>query len=469
MLDAALDFRKGFQVSGWKSGYLEARTHLTCSGIVTIKSMSKTLKSGNLFSGAFVYLISNILNAAIPFLLLPVLTRYLTPEEYGEVAMFQMLIAALAAFTGLNTLAAANRIYYDDIHRQDMASYVGACVQILIVSSLVVVFVLSFFQELLAKELGIEPFWILMAVLVSASTFLVRLRLGQWQVRKQAAKYGAMQISMSFLNALISLFLVVVLVYGPEGRMIGQSVAPLLVCILALFLLKKDGLLAASWKPGFIKDAMRFGVPLIPHVGGIFLLSMVDRVVINKYLGLESVGIYMVAVQLTMAMGILFDAFNKAYMPWLFEKIKENDLHVKIKIVRWTYGYFLLALSMAIVVSLFGPTFVVWMAGDQYAAAAHVMGWLALGQAFHGMYLMVTNYIFYSKKTGFLSIATIISGALNLMFLIVFIPIFGLEGAAISFASAMMIRFFFTWILAQKCFPMPWSKVPSPMFLKKAF
>ncbi|EIQ9127591.1 polysaccharide biosynthesis protein, partial [Escherichia coli] len=40
-----------------------------------------------------IYLFSNILNALIPFLLLPILTHNLTPNEYGQVAMFQTLIS----------------------------------------------------------------------------------------------------------------------------------------------------------------------------------------------------------------------------------------------------------------------------------------------------------------------------------------------------------------------------------------
>ena len=47
------------------------------------------LKSTGLLRNSTIYLTSNILNALVPFLLLPVLTRYLTPDEYGQIAMFQ--------------------------------------------------------------------------------------------------------------------------------------------------------------------------------------------------------------------------------------------------------------------------------------------------------------------------------------------------------------------------------------------
>jgi len=45
---------------------------------------------------------------------------------------------------------------------------------------------------------------------------------------------------------------------------------------------------------------------------------------------------------------------------------------------------------------------------------------------------------------------------LNLVLLVVLIRIFGLEGAAIAFATSMGIRFLLTWWIAQKRHPMPW-------------
>jgi O-antigen/teichoic acid export membrane protein len=79
-----------------------------------------------------------------------------------------------------------------------------------------------------------------------------------------------------------------------------------------------------------------------------------------------------------------------------------------------------------------------------------------LGQAFSGMYLMVTNYIFYSKKTGLLSLVTISSGLLNVVFLVVLIKLLGITGAAMAFTLAMALRFLLTWWVAQKRHPMPW-------------
>lgn len=426
-----------------------------------IKKNIKKLKGNSLLSGTATYLFSNILNAAIPFALLPILTRYLNPNEYGEIAMFQTLLAGLAAVTGFSVAGACNRKYYDsDITQHEMQAFIASCLQILILSSSIVFLVMLVFHPYFESWLGLDKKWIFGAVIVSACSTIIQIRLGQWQVRKDAKKYGALQISQSLFNMLLSLILVILLLQGASGRISAQICAAVLFAGIAVLLLKKDKLLGFFyWRPDYIKEALKFGVPLIPHIGGIFLLNSVDRLVINTELGIADAGIYMVAVQLAGSIALIFDALNKAYVPWLYERLKRNQTKEMLQIVRFTYLWFFLILIGSGLGFVIGPWMISLIAGQQYVKAGDVIGWLLLGQAFGGMYLMVTNYIFYSKRTGLLSIATIFSGLLNILLLLVLIKILGLQGAAIAFAVAMFIRFLLTWWVAQKVHPMPWFKL----------
>lgn len=420
--------------------------------------MLKSVRGNTLLAGSAVYLLSNILNAIIPFALLPILTRYLSPEEYGQVAMFQTLLGMLIAFIGLSMAGAAGRKFYDGhLGKDDLAEFIGACLQILLITSFMSLIVFVVFNKHLSEWLGLDSKWILLAVLVTAANVVIQLRLGQWQVRKQAFKYGVLQISRSLLDFVLSLGLVVVLLQGAEGRISAQIVAAGIFAMVALWLLKRGNLLKFfSWRPDYIREALRFGVPLIPHVGGAFLLVSVDRFVINSELGLAQTGIYMVAVQFAAALSLLFDAVNKAYVPWLFERLKRDQEHEKRQIVRYTYGWYVLILCGAALAFIVGPWLVTFVAGEEYARAGDVIGWLALGHVFSGMYLMVTNYIFYSKRTGLLSLVTIVSGLINVALLFVLVSRYGLEGAAYSFSIAMATRFLLTWLVAQKRHPMPW-------------
>ena len=422
------------------------------------------LKSRGLFSESAVYLVSNIINAAIPFALLPVLTRYMSPGEYGQVAMYQTLLAALAAVTGVSVHGAAVVKYFDDdITHVDLGHFIGACLQVR-AGTTAVVFVVAFLVRVpLAAWLGLQTEWVLWAVVASAAGFVIQMRLSQWQVRGEAVKYGALQVVQSLANAALSLLLVVVLMQGPRGRIDAQNWVLMAICGISLFLLARDRLIGVSWHAGHFREALRFGVPLIPHVAGMFLLNAVDRMMINAQLGLAQAGVYMVGVQLTMAMPIVFSAINTAYAPWLYERLKANDPSEKRRIVKWTYAYFLIVLVLAGAAFVVGPPIVSLVAGSRYAAAGKTVGWLALGQAFGGMYLMVTNYIFYSKRTGALSLATIGSGLLNVALLYFMIGRLGLPGAAMAFALATAIRFGLTWWVAQRRHPMPWFDLTSAM------
>ncbi|MEN9479189.1 MAG: hypothetical protein RLZZ298_584 [Pseudomonadota bacterium] len=419
--------------------------------------MFKKATSSSLLSGSAVYFFSNILAALFPFALLPILTRYLPPAEYGVVAIYQTLLTGLGAFIGISAQGIASVKYYDDhLLEYELKYFVGNCLLVMVATAAMAFLIAVFFRQALSDWLVLETEWLLLSIFVSSASFVVTMRMGQWQIRKQAKQYGAFQVSQSLANVLLSLTLVVYFLMGAVGRIWALSLIPMVYAAIALFLLYKDGLLGFAWRPSYIRDILTFGTPLIPHSIGYFLLSSVDRFVISDKLGLAQVGIYMVAVQLASALGLVFDAINNAYVPWLFERLKRNLIEEKKQIVRRTYTYFVALLGIVVLAFIVGSQLLVFIAGEKYSAATGLIGWLALGQVFHGMYLMVTNYIFYSKRTGLLSLSTLISGLLNIGLLIVLIPFFGLEGAAIAYAFAQGVKFLLTWLVAQLRHPMPW-------------
>ena len=310
-------------------------------------------------------------------------------------------------------------------------------------------------REPLAQWLGLETRWVFAAVLVSAGLVIVNLRLGQWQVAgRQALRCDAGRTDAGEHGVVAALRRRADAGGGRAHRRAGARRTRLRA--------PRPGAASQGW-PALAalaredaREALAFGVPLVPHVAGLFVLNAADRLVINKDLGLAQAGVYMVAVQITMAMAIVFDAINRAYVPWLFARLAEDDPADKRNIVRWTYAGFAGALALAALAFLVGPPVTRWLAGDAFAGAGAVVGWLALGQAFAGMYLLVTNYLFFARRTGLLSMATVAAGALHIALLLVLVPRHGLKGAAWSFAIAMGARFLLTWVVAQKSHPMPW-------------
>ncbi|MGU5758132.1 lipopolysaccharide biosynthesis protein [Aeromonas caviae] len=405
-----------------------------------------------------IYLLSNILNALIPFLLLPVLTRYLTPNEYGQISMFQLLVTGLAALTGLNAVGAANRKFYDSSDKSSLALFNGVCVHILVFSTFLLGFIVFLLSEKLSQWLNIPESWIYFAIIISTANFIIQFRLGQWQIREKAVSFGVMQVSQSIIIMVLSLCLIIWLQQGASGRVDALLATTVIYGFLGFILLYRDSLiLLFPLRIEFLKEALYFGVPLVPHVMGVFFLSSIDRFVINQTLGVSETGIYMLAVQLSLGIAVVFDAINKALVPWLFSTLADNNPQQLQRVVKLTYLFFITVFALGCLSFLVGPWVVTWIAGEKYQRASEVIGWLCLGQAFGGMYLVVANYIFYMKSTGKLSIITITCGIINVFLLLYLINLNGLEGVAIAFSITMGIRFLLTWFLAIKSVNFSWK------------
>ncbi|MGL6516805.1 lipopolysaccharide biosynthesis protein [Aeromonas caviae] len=415
------------------------------------------LKLTGLLRNSTIYLASNILNALVPFLLLPILTRYLTPDEYGQIAMFQTLITGLAALTGLNAVGAANRKFYDKHDASALALFNGTCLHILLLSSLTLGVVCFFLSAEFSQWLNIPTSWVYFALVISSANFIIQFRLGQWQIRERAVSFGVMQVSQSVLVLILSLALIIGFQQGAAGRVDALMATSVVYAVLGLLLLYRDRLLVLlPLKKAFFKEALSFGVPLVPHVVGIFLLSSIDRFFINRQLGVAEAGIYMLGVQLSLGMAVVFDAINKALVPWLFRTLSDNNPHQLQRLVKFTYLFFVIVSGLGALSFIVGPWVVTWVAGAEYQRATTVIGWLCLGQAFGGMYLMVANYIFYARRTGALSAVTISTGLLNIALLVYLIEHMGIVGVAMAFAISMCIRFFATWWLASRVSAVSW-------------
>jgi O-antigen/teichoic acid export membrane protein len=413
------------------------------------------MKSSGLIWSAGIYTGSNIVTAAIPFMLLPVLTRVLSPADYGIVAMFGIMVSVFSAFTGLGTQGAIE-VRYFDTSRAALPKYVTGCMVILACSTLVLLLVSVLFGSALEAFSGVPRNWLLTAVLVAAMQFVVLVRLSLWLVARRPLQYGVMQIGQSALNAGLSLFCVLALGLAWRGRTYGIAAASAVTMLTAAWSLRKEGWLQWQIVPEHIRAALRFGVPLIPHTLGALLIAAVDRIMVTNLLDIRQTGIYTVALQVGMLLSLTTGAFNRAYAPWLFERLKSGDHEGKVAIVRNTYIYFITLSVATVMLGYLAPLMLSVLVGSAFRGGAGVIGYVAAGFAFGGMYYMVTNYVFFAGATARLAFITLASGVVNVLVTYALVRWYGLQGAGIGFAVSQGILFAGTWRLASKVHPMPW-------------
>lgn len=420
--------------------------------IIKLKSIFKT----SLFKTSFIYAGTNILNRAIPFFLLPILTRYLTPEDYGIVSMFGIVVNILVSFVGINTHGAIARNYYDKT-KYEMKNYISSTFMILILSVSIISVLFLIGGQYLASLASLPSMFIWVALLIAIAQFITKVTLVLWQVQKQALQYGLFSFGNSTSNVLLSIVFVVGLGFSWQGRIYAQLISAILFLFLAILFLLKNGWLGKEVNRNDFNDALKFGFPLIPHIVGAILITMIDRFFITQYSGIAETGIYTVGYQIGTIINVLATSFNQAYTPWLYGKLKLNSLAIKKKIVKFTYIYFFVIILLAVILTILSNLFLVYFIGEEFTKSTVYVGWIALGYAFHGMYFMVSGYIFYSKKTKYLGVVMGILALMNILLNIFLVPLYGAIGSAYATTVVYLIEFIIIWFISSKIYSMPWN------------
>ena len=129
---------------------------------------------------------------------------------------------------------------------------------------------------------------------------------------------------------------------------------------------------------------------------------------------------------------------------------------MKLKITRFTYVYFGIALVFAILLGATAPLFFPIFVGSEFVKASPFVIWFSIAFAFNGMHMMVVNYIFYAEKTVLATLITIPMVLLNITLSYIFILTKGSIGAAQVQALIAIVSFLCIWFLSNKAWPMPW-------------
>lgn len=408
-----------------------------------------------LFKNSFVYTGSNVIRNAIPFLLLPVITRYLTPTDYGIVATFEVLLVIAVVFVNLNMHGAVG-VNFFQIGKPELEVYIGNVVFILFISFVLTFSIVYILKTPFSNLIKFPEGWLPIIVVIALSQSVFTITLTLWQVEQKPLPYGIFQISETVLNVTLSLILVVALNWRWQGRLLGIIIASIILGFISLFIVYRRKYIKFSFNKVYIKDALLFGIPLIPHALGGWMMTSIDRVFINSMLNVAETGIYTVGYQVGMIIGLLATSFNQAWSPFLFEKLKENNNVTKIRIVKFTYLYNVGIIVLALALSLVAPWFLEFFVSKNFHCAYKYVFWIALGYAANGMYFMVVNYIFYVKKTYILAWITFLTAVIHVILNYFFIKANGAIGAAQATTVSFFVRFILTWILSARVYKMPW-------------
>jgi O-antigen/teichoic acid export membrane protein len=392
---------------------------------------------------------------ALNFLLLPLYVRYLTPADYGVLALLASVEATVKLFFRWGVDGAFMRFWYDydDAGRQRLAStlfffLLGTNGVLLILS----VVASPFISERLLQSAG----YTLALQLVLLNTFAIGFTFIPFHVlrmQKRAREFSALTLARSASTLLLRVVLVMFAGLGIMGVVIADVVVT--VGILAVMVRLFAPLIRPVFSRAVLRQSLTFGLPRIPHGFALQMMAVGDRFVMTRYLPIQEIGVYSIGVSFGLIEKIVLGAFEYAWAPFYYATAREPDAPRVFSTVA-TYGIAVLALMTAGLAAI-AFDLLDLVTGGQYVGAAGVVTWTAAGVFFYGVYLLTSIGLNITARTQYYPVSTAIGAGVNIGLNFLLIPRSGIIGAAWANAAAYALQAAVAFAFSQRFYPVAYE------------
>lgn len=392
------------------------------------------------------YAVANSIEALVPFLLAPILTRTLDPTAYGIWVLFITYATFLRPIVGLTTQDAIRMRFYDFDQKQ-LDQFTHTVLYVMMTMTLIVLTVTFLFRDALASAAKFPADW-LFSVVVAAflfEVFYTALALQQFHNRRKA--FLATQI----IQAVLSIVLISAFLLGGwdwRGVILGRMLSLAAAALISLRTLGYSPDLFFRMPPrSFYRNIAAFGVLYWPSGMVIMAVAMTARVVAAHYLGLEASAMYGVAALFASAYWVVNYSFVLAWTPWLFRKLKAAPTEGMREVVSVSVLYFVLA-SIAGVAFYFVSLFVApILLGEAFHRAIPLLRYIMLAIVLQGFFMHNLKFLHFDKSIGAMSACSALTIALNLWLSILWAPSMGVRGIMLATAVSFGVAFLISGVL----------------------
>lgn len=379
------------------------------------------------------YTLCSILQRCLSFITMPLFTRLLTQEQYGQYSVYTSWMNILTIFISLNlaygSFSKAMVKFEDDRH-----GYVAAVQNVTVVLAGIFLLIYLPFQKLWNQlfELPTSLMLLMVAEIVLQSSLLCWY--GQ---RRFEYKYKGV-VAVTLLVAIISPIFAYILVsnFAERGyaRIVGYALVIVLVglaCFIYFAIKGKGGLKKEYWR-----YALTFNLPLIPYYVSQVIFNQSDRIMISHMCGTDKAGMYSVAYTLATILTFVLNSINNSYVPWFYGKLRDNKGKENKPMATGISA--LMAFLLLAVIAL-APEIITIMAGQSYREAIWVVPPVAMSILLLFYSQLFINLEFYYEEKTMLVWGSVGAALLNIVLNWLLIPIFGFVAAGYTTLASYVV------------------------------
>ena len=370
------------------------------------------------------YTVCSILQKCLSFLTLPLFTRLMTTQQYGQYMVYTswssiltIFITLYLAFGCFNTAM----VRFEEDADRYIAAIQGICTVLAAAFLAVYLPFRGFFNALFELPTAL----VLLMVAEVVTTFSLSCWYGKLRFSFRYKPVAAVTLLIAVLSPLLAYFLVTASPEKGYARIVGYAVV--VVAFGGAIYIRNLLRGKSFFHKKYWRYALSFNVPLIPYYMSQVIFNQSDRIMISHYTGQDKAGIYGVACTLALVLNFVLNAINDAYVPWLYRNIKAKNTVDSPKIANIIGA--LMAVLLLGVIGL-APELIYLLAGEEYAQAVWAVGPVAMSVLLLFYSQLFINIQFYYAQKGLLVLASLGAAVLNIVLNALLIPKLGFLAAA---------------------------------------
>lgn len=404
-----------------------------------------------------IYSLGNLSGHFLSFLLLPIYTRFLTPEQYGILAIITVFRTIYEKVINLGTQSSLVKTYFE-VNSEDKRKVVisTAFLFVLGVSVTVTAACWLFREQFSVFFLNDQKFVHLFSLALLASLFFTikTIPLATFRAREKSVVYSIFAFLTLVLGLTFNVIFVVVFREGVKGILKGTLLSQSITFLLILIPFAKN--LVARLSKDYLLRMLSFGLPIVPSGLAIWVLTLLDRYFLRVFTTMEIVGIYSLGYKISAIMSMLMIVpFSMAWSPLMFKWYKEENAEL---IYARVYKYFsVFGFLVVLGLSLFSKEVIQIMTTPAFYDAYKIVFFIASAYLLHGFYMIFTAGCSFYRKTFYFPIATGVAALANTILNILLIPRYQMMGAAIATVSSYFIMTAMMYVFSERYYHIPFD------------
>lgn len=397
----------------------------------------------SLFNKFMEYAIGSGLSLIIGLITSPIITRLISPEEYGKSSMFGVVVSVSTIILALGLDQSFVRFYYEEKEEARNKLLMKALMISLITSFLFSLILLEFKEKITIYLFNEYDINIIILIIINIVISIVnRYAFLVIRLHQNGKFYSYLQVVQKILT--IILVLIFFLKLGDDYKVIiiSGTFANIIISLIAIKKYNKFWFKKINKKvklKNSTKDMLLYGIPLMCTGVISWAFQSIDKVFIKNMCDYREVGLYTSAFTIIALLNQIQTTFLNFWVPVAYEHYEKDkeDKEFFINVFN-ILSMVMLFISMLIIIF---KNLIIMFLGSQYREASYIVPFLIFMPLMNTVSEVTVMGIGFKKKANYHIYITTICCIFNIITNYLIIPLLGAKGAAITTGITYIIYF----------------------------